>query len=99
MNILAPLALDTATRHPTLALYDAEEGVIAERQWQSEHRHGEQLLQQLDELLSAVSATPSDLGGIVAGSARRISRSRTIAPNARAVDRLQRELRLPDESP
>ncbi len=59
------LALDTATRHPTLALVGADGGIVGERQWQSEHRHGEQLLQQLDDLLAAAGATPSDLGGVI----------------------------------
>lgn len=61
------LALDTATRHPTLALVDADGGVIDARQWQSEHRHGEQLLERLDDLLSAAGATPSDLTGVIVG--------------------------------
>lgn len=59
------LALDTATRHPTLALVGADGGVVGERQWLSEHRHGEQLLQQLDDLLAAAGATPSDLSGVI----------------------------------
>ena len=59
------LALDTATRHPTLALVGADEAVVGERQWQSEHRHGEQLLQRLDELLAAAGAIPSDLSGVI----------------------------------
>jgi len=61
------LALDTATRHPTLALVDAEGEVIGERQWQSEHRHGEQLLEQLDELLAHAKAKPRDLDGLIVG--------------------------------
>ena len=61
------LALDTATRHPTLALVGADGGVVDERQWQSEHRHGEQLLERLDDLLSAAGATPQDLAGVIVG--------------------------------
>ncbi|MEX2547086.1 MAG: tRNA (adenosine(37)-N6)-threonylcarbamoyltransferase complex dimerization subunit type 1 TsaB [Chloroflexota bacterium] len=61
------LVLDTATRTPTLALVDPDGGVIAERQWQSEHRHGEQLLQRLDELLSEIGAEPRDLNGVICG--------------------------------
>ncbi|MGI8928172.1 MAG: tRNA (adenosine(37)-N6)-threonylcarbamoyltransferase complex dimerization subunit type 1 TsaB [Candidatus Limnocylindrales bacterium] len=61
------LALDTATRTPTLALVGGDGDVVGERQWRSEHRHGEQLLQRLDELLSAANATPSDLTGIIVG--------------------------------
>lgn len=61
------LALDTATRHPTLALVGADGAVINQRQWPSEHRHGEQLLQQLDELLSETKARPRDLDGVIVG--------------------------------
>lgn len=61
------LALDTATRQPTLALVGGDGGVVDERQWQSEHRHGEQLLERLDDLLSAAGATPSDLAGVIVG--------------------------------
>ncbi len=61
------LALDTATRTPTLALVGAAGEVIDERQWQSEHRHGEQLLQRLDDLLTAAGATPSELTGVIVG--------------------------------
>ena len=61
------LALDTATRTPTLALVGADGDVIDERQWQSEHRHGEQLLQRLDDLLSAAGARPTELTGVIVG--------------------------------
>lgn len=61
------LALDTATRHPTLALADADGAIIGQCQWPSEHRHGEQLLQHLDELLSEGKATPLDLDGLIVG--------------------------------
>lgn len=61
------LALDTATRHPTLALIGPGNDVIDQRQWPSEHRHGEQLLQRLDELLAAVAAKPADLDGVIVG--------------------------------
>ena len=61
------LALDTATRHPTLVLVRVDGEVIDQRQWPSEHRHGEQLLQRLDELLSEAKAKPQDLGGVVVG--------------------------------
>lgn len=61
------LALDTATRTPTLALVDADGEVVAECQWQSEHRHGEQLLQRLDDLMSTAGVTPSGLTGVIVG--------------------------------
>lgn len=61
------LALDTATRTPTLALVGAHGDVVDERQWQSEHRHGEQLLARLDDLLSSAGATPSELTAVTVG--------------------------------
>ena len=41
------LALDTATRPPTLALAEPDGDVVGESQWESQHRHGEELLQRL----------------------------------------------------
>ena len=38
------LVLDTATRTPVVALAATDGTVMAERQWQSRHRHGEELL-------------------------------------------------------
>ena len=61
------LALDTATRHPTLALIGPDTDVVGERQWESRHRHGEQLLEELDQLLAAVGAHVRDLHGVIAG--------------------------------
>lgn len=61
------LALDTATRTPTLALVGADGALIDQRQWQSEHRHGEQLLERLNELLSGKGVTLADLTGVIVG--------------------------------
>ena len=61
------LALDTATRHPTLALFDGAGMLGGVRQWASQHRHGEELLQRLDELLGAANARPADLEAVVVG--------------------------------
>src|SRR5688572_5765746 len=61
------LALDTATRHPTLALFDGEGALGGVRQWTSQHRHGEELLQKFDELLAEANAQPSDLDALVVG--------------------------------
>jgi tRNA threonylcarbamoyladenosine biosynthesis protein TsaB len=62
------LVIDTATRHPTLALADPNGGVLAARQWESRHRHGERLLEELDALLGELSAQPDNLAGIVVGT-------------------------------
>lgn len=61
------LALDTATRHPTLALAEPDGGVVGESQWESQHRHGEELLQRLEALLAHASAKPRDLAGVIVG--------------------------------
>ena len=62
------LALDTATRHPTLGLVGPDDDLVGERQWESLHRHGEQLLEELDQLLAAVRAHEhSDLRGVIVG--------------------------------
>ena len=61
------LAIDTATRNPTLALFDGAGALGGVRQWTSQHRHGEELLQKLDELLSSANAKPADLDAVVVG--------------------------------
>ena len=61
------LALDTATRHPTLGLVGPEGDLVDERQWESRHRHGEQLLQELDDLLAAVGGDAQAIGGVICG--------------------------------
>ena len=61
------LAIDTATRHPTLALFDGNGMLGGVRQWTTQHRHGEELLQKLDELLQAANAKPTDLDALVVG--------------------------------
>jgi tRNA threonylcarbamoyladenosine biosynthesis protein TsaB len=61
------LAIDTATRHPTLALFDGAATLGGVRQWTTQHRHGEELLQKLDELLGAANGRPADLDAVVVG--------------------------------
>ena len=61
------LALDTATRTPVLGLAQRDGQPIVQRRWQSRHRHGEQLLTELDALLATADATPADLGAIAVG--------------------------------
>lgn len=62
------LVLDTATRTPVLALADMTGGVSAERRWESRHRHGERLLQELDALLAELGRAPRDIGGVAVGT-------------------------------
>jgi tRNA threonylcarbamoyladenosine biosynthesis protein TsaB len=61
------LALDTATRTPVLALGKIDGDVLAERRWESRHRHGEQLLEELSALLAEVERTPRDIRGVAVG--------------------------------
>jgi tRNA threonylcarbamoyladenosine biosynthesis protein TsaB len=62
------LALDTATRTPVLALAEMDGTLLADRHWASRHRHGEQLLEELDGLLEQVGHGPRDIGSVVVGS-------------------------------
>ncbi len=62
------LVLDTATRTPLLALAREDGGLIAQREWTSRHRHGEELLQRLDELLGRAHAGRGDLAAVIAGT-------------------------------
>jgi tRNA threonylcarbamoyladenosine biosynthesis protein TsaB len=69
MNTAGPiLALDTATRTPVVALADAGGAVVGERRWLSRHRHGEELLQRLDELLVEAGVPRVDLAAVVVGT-------------------------------
>jgi tRNA threonylcarbamoyladenosine biosynthesis protein TsaB len=61
------LALDTATRWPVVALARRDGSMVGERQWESRHRHGEQLIEQVDDLLAADSRRPSDIAALVVG--------------------------------
>jgi len=62
------LVLDTATRTPTVAVAAADGTVMAERHWQSRHRHGEELLGRLEEALAEIGAGRRDLSGVVVGT-------------------------------
>ena len=62
------LVLDTATRAPVVALAQPDGSLIGQRRWQSHHRHGEELLQRLDELLTEAGAARGDLTAVVVGT-------------------------------
>src|SRR5687768_2797342 len=62
------LVLDTATRTPVVALAAPDGTVMAERRWQSRHRHGEELLGRLGETLAEIGAGRRDLTGVVVGT-------------------------------
>ena len=62
------LVLDTATRTPVVAVAAPDGTVMVERRWQSQHRHGEELLGRLDEALAEIGVSRSDLTGVVVGT-------------------------------
>ena len=62
------LVLDTATRTPVVALARSDGSLVGERQWHSHHRHGEELLQRIDELLAEAGVARGDLSGVVVGT-------------------------------
>ena len=62
------LILDTSTRTPVVALARPDATIIAGRHWQSHHRHGEELLQRINELLAEAAVGRGDLTGVVVGT-------------------------------
>lgn len=62
------LVLDTATRRPIVALAADDGSVLAQRTWESRHRHGEELLARLDEALAEAGGRKQDLSGVVVGT-------------------------------
>jgi len=61
------LALDTATRTPVLGLAEIDGRLLASRRWFSQHRHGEQLLDELDGLLAEGGVAPREIAAIATG--------------------------------
>ena len=62
------LVLDSATRHPVVALADTNGTLLATRQWESRHRHGEELLQGVDGLLAESGVARRELAGVIVGT-------------------------------
>ncbi|MEP7379659.1 MAG: tRNA (adenosine(37)-N6)-threonylcarbamoyltransferase complex dimerization subunit type 1 TsaB [Chloroflexota bacterium] len=62
------LVLDTATRRPIVALAADDGSVLAQRTWESRHRHGEELLARLDEALAEAGGRKQELSGVVVGT-------------------------------
>lgn len=57
------LAIDTATRYASVALYDAS-GVVSERSWRSEGNHSVEVLPAIAEMLAQARATPEALTAV-----------------------------------
>ena len=62
------LVLDTATSRVVVAAGAPDGGLIAERTFPAEHRHGERLLATIEELSDATALSLDDLRGIVVGT-------------------------------
>ena len=62
------LVIDTATTRAVIALGTADGTVVEARDWSAGYRHGEELLAQIDALLSDRGLAPADLGGLVVGT-------------------------------
>src|SRR3954466_5149803 len=62
------LILDTSTRMPVVGLAEPSGALVGERRWQSHHRHGEELLQRIDELLREASVSRTDLTAVIVGT-------------------------------
>lgn len=62
------LVLDTATRRPVVALARDDGTLLAERTWESRHRHGEELLARLDEALADAGARRQHLTSVAVGT-------------------------------
>jgi tRNA threonylcarbamoyladenosine biosynthesis protein TsaB len=62
------LVIDTATRQAVVALADFDGALVALREWHSPHRHGEQLLLQLDALLAEAGVSTRELAAVAAGT-------------------------------
>jgi tRNA threonylcarbamoyl adenosine modification protein YeaZ len=62
------LALDTATATAVVALGEPDGRPIAAVAWPGGHRHGEELIDRIAEVLRAAGCSRAELGGIVAGT-------------------------------
>jgi tRNA threonylcarbamoyladenosine biosynthesis protein TsaB len=62
------LVLDTATQRPVVGLADETGELVGQQQWTSRHRHGEELLGRIHELLVAANLQRRDLGGVICGT-------------------------------
>lgn len=62
------LLIETATRHAVVALADRDGTLVARREWDSAHRHGEQLLPQLDGLLAEAGPRIEDVAAVAVGT-------------------------------
>ena len=57
------LAIDTATRHASVALYDAS-GIVFEQSWYSENNHSVETMPAIAQMLSRQGLSPKSLTGV-----------------------------------
>ena len=62
------LVIDTATRRPVVGVATEDGALLGEATWESRHRHGEELLARLDEVLADVGRQRHDITGVVVGT-------------------------------
>src|SRR5664280_3354662 len=62
------LAIDTSGTNALVALGETDGTLITERRWPAGYRHGEELLTQIDEMLTTTGTPLAQLGGIVVGT-------------------------------
>jgi tRNA threonylcarbamoyladenosine biosynthesis protein TsaB len=61
------LLIETATRHAVVGLAEPDGRLAGVAEWDSPHRHGEQLLPQLDRLLTEQGTAAADLIAVAVG--------------------------------
>jgi tRNA threonylcarbamoyl adenosine modification protein YeaZ len=62
------LALDTSGTNALVALGGADGTLLVERRWLAGYRHGEELLTQIDRMLTAAGVEMAELSGVVVGT-------------------------------
>ena len=62
------LAIDSSGTNALVTLGEADGTLLAERRWVAGYRHGEELLTQIDQMLTATGVALSGLSGIVVGT-------------------------------
>jgi len=62
------LAIDTSGVNALVALGEADGTFVTERRWKAGYRHGEELLNRIDEMLTNTGTFKAGIGGIVVGT-------------------------------
>lgn len=62
------LAIDTSGTNALVALGEADGTFVTERRWLAGYRHGEELLNRVDEMLTNTGTFKAGIGGIVVGT-------------------------------